>query len=596
MRDFSRRRLKQVEKKAFFCYCNDGHMNFLFLQYFFSAAALLLCLAAIVVTAYKPYSEERQLLIVFEVSGIVTVFGHLAMVQSPHVSLDLLIFSIKLQYLGSCLAYGIFLIFVFRYFEIAIPKIFEWCLAAITVVFFAVIMTFDKHQLFYHTYYLKIVSGVTVLGKTYGIFHTLYKIFMMLCALTYGIILLTRFRMKNKMRMQRNILITLVALIPAISYVFENFVQCDPLKGTTIGIFVASAICLYLIVRQKVLNLSFRAWQLVIDSIDDAFMTLDKYHCLESYNASALKLFPNLKTVKLHQVLRDTLPELEEIFADIYPDEEIEHTDFVCKGKSYNPSIRTIFDSNENPAGFILQLRNVTAEREKERVLENYNKSLLSQVAMQTLRLEDLQDDMIRGFATLAEDHNLVMGKHVRRTSSYAWILATQLKYMHAHSDVIDDQWIERLRKVMPLHDIGKITISDLILNKPGKLTADEFETIKTHTTAGSDIIQMIMKNSDKKFLSAASNVARYHHEKWNGSGYPEKLSHTDIPLEARIASVADIFDTIVSKRAYKEPSLPEEAFHIIESESGRQFDPEIVRAFVKCEDEILQIYNDLKD
>lgn len=571
-------------------------MNFLILQYFFSAAALLLCIVAILVTTYKPYSEEQRLLIVFEVSGIVTVFGHLAMVQNTHTSLDLLIFSIKMQYLGSCLAYGVFLVFLLRYFEIKIPKIFEWFIVAITVTYFSVIMTFDKHTLFYKTYYLEVVNGVTILSKTYGIFHTLYKIFMACCALAYAIILVTRFRMKNKIRMKRNILITLAALIPAIGYVFENVFHAEPLKETTICIFIASIICLYLIVRQKFLDLSFRAWKIVIDSIDDAFITVDKYHCLESYNAAALRLFPNLQKIKIHQTLRRALPEIESIFADIHPDEKTEHEDFVSDEHCYNPSIRTIFDSSEEPAGFVLQLKNVTAEREKERMLQNYNNSLSSQVSMQTLRLVDLQDDMIRGFATLAEDHNLVMGKHVRRTSSYAWLVATQMKYMHLYDDIIDDRWIERLRKVMPLHDIGKITISDLILNKPGRLTDDEFEIIKTHTTAGGEIIEMVMKNNDKEFLQTASNVARYHHEKWNGLGYPKKLFKNAIPLEARIASVADVFDTIVSKRSYKEPTSPEEAFHIIENEAGKQFDPDVVQAFVNCENEILQVYNELKD
>jgi HD-GYP domain-containing protein (c-di-GMP phosphodiesterase class II) len=142
-----------------------------------------------------------------------------------------------------------------------------------------------------------------------------------------------------------------------------------------------------------------------------------------------------------------------------------------------------------------------------------------------------------------------------------------------------------------PLHDVGKINVSDLILNKPGKLTDEEFEIMKTHTTAGGNIIASIIdKIPDSDYLLEAKNLAMYHHEKWNGKGYPAGLAGEDIPLSARVMAVADVFDALISDRCYKKGFPYDKAFSIILEERGKQFDPKIVDAFFAAEDQILEV------
>ena len=168
-----------------------------------------------------------------------------------------------------------------------------------------------------------------------------------------------------------------------------------------------------------------------------------------------------------------------------------------------------------------------------------------------------------------------------------------ELKESNVYVDELTDIFVEDVVRSAPLHDIGKIQVPDAILNKPGRLTSDEFEIIKTHTTAGKEIITSainMVSEEDSGYLYEARNLAYCHHEKWNGSGYPQGLKGEEIPLSARIMAVADVFDALVSKRSYKEPFSFEEAINIIKESSGSHFDPKIVEAFLKAEPKIRKV------
>ena len=148
----------------------------------------------------------------------------------------------------------------------------------------------------------------------------------------------------------------------------------------------------------------------------------------------------------------------------------------------------------------------------------------------------------------------------------------------------LSEDYIRNVMLAAPMHDIGKIKIPDSILNKPGKLTAEEFEIMKKHAAYGGDIIKKTITNVEEKaYCDVAYNIARYHHERYDGKGYPDGLKGTDIPLEARIMALADVYDALVSKRVYKDAFPKEKAIQIIEEGSGTQFDPALVPIFLDC-------------
>ncbi len=202
--------------------------------------------------------------------------------------------------------------------------------------------------------------------------------------------------------------------------------------------------------------------------------------------------------------------------------------------------------------------------------------------------ITQMQDNIIISLAYMVESRDQNTGNHIKRTAAIVEAIANELLVRKLPGYEVYDSCVENMRKSAPLHDIGKIAISDTILNKPDKLTKDEFDTIKTHTTIGREILHdALMGIEGNSYLAVAADMASYHHERWDGSGYPKGLKGEEIPLPARIMAVADVYDALVSKRSYKEPMTEQEACEIIKGLSGMQFDPVIVAIFLEIQPEL---------
>ena len=190
--------------------------------------------------------------------------------------------------------------------------------------------------------------------------------------------------------------------------------------------------------------------------------------------------------------------------------------------------------------------------------------------------------------ADLVENRDENTGGHIQRTAKYVEIIAKKLHSHNKYTDILTDSYIDDMVVAAPLHDVGKIHIPDAVLNKPGKLTDNEFRIMKTHAAAGGNIIDKVEESvGDIEYLRIAKEMAEYHHERMDGKGYPYGLRGQDIPLCARILAVADVFDALVSKRCYKDPMPLEIAFSIIEEEKGSHFDIDVANAFIECREEI---------
>lgn len=206
--------------------------------------------------------------------------------------------------------------------------------------------------------------------------------------------------------------------------------------------------------------------------------------------------------------------------------------------------------------------------------------------------LEHYHHEMVMGFATLVENKDDNTGGHIRRSSAYAVLIAKNLRKNEKYKNLITKDYIDNLEQSAQMHDIGKIGIPDAILQKPGKLTDEEFNKMKEHPVIGGEIIKDTFGHLfNGEYENMAFQVARHHHEKWNGKGYPDGLKGLDIPLCARIMAVADVFDAVSAKRCYRD-SLPlEECYSIILNGRGTDFDPDIVDAFMRDTDKVEEIY-----
>lgn len=221
------------------------------------------------------------------------------------------------------------------------------------------------------------------------------------------------------------------------------------------------------------------------------------------------------------------------------------------------------------------------------KMVENSRK-YTTEIQKQKERVSKMQNSMVVVLADMVESRDENTGMHIHKTAEYVRIILEKMKELGLHKDFITDKYVNNVVNSAPLHDIGKIKIPDHILNKPGKLTDEEFAIMKTHAAAGRDMIEKVIKQvPNSSYLREAKSIAAYHHEKWDGTGYPEGLSGIKIPFSARVMAVADVFDALVSKRIYK-PQMPiEKAFSIIREGAGSHFDPEIVEVFFAAQDEI---------
>ena len=238
-----------------------------------------------------------------------------------------------------------------------------------------------------------------------------------------------------------------------------------------------------------------------------------------------------------------------------------------------------------------------TLELEKYRSnLENMVKEQTEIITARTRRISQIQEQVIMGMATLIETRDNSTGKHVKNTKTYVRMLANELKNRDMYTDVLTEDYILNLCKAAPLHDVGKIKISDAILRKPARLTEEEYNAMKLHTVYGREIINEIIGGvEDPEYVKLAENIAMYHHERWDGTGYPIGLKGEDIPLCARIMALADVFDALYEERCYKEPIRPVyRIMQTLKDGRGTQFDPVLTDVFVSMEQDIKELLGEL--
>jgi response regulator RpfG family c-di-GMP phosphodiesterase len=240
--------------------------------------------------------------------------------------------------------------------------------------------------------------------------------------------------------------------------------------------------------------------------------------------------------------------------------------------------------------GYLFEVRDATQEQRALDILSDFNERLNHEVSDKTSHIEQMQRKIVLGMANMIENRDSNTGGHVKRTSDVIQILVQEIR---AQGYIpLDDTLAHDIVRAAPMHDLGKISIDSSILNKPGRLTEEEYAIMKTHSTTSGEMVMILLDGVEEEhFVKTAFHVARYHHERWDGRGYPEGLVGEMIPLEARIMAVADVYDALVSKRVYKEPMSFEMACKIMCEGMGTQFDPNMLMIFLGCREKLEAYY-----
>ncbi|MCQ2531850.1 MAG: HD domain-containing protein [Saccharofermentans sp.] len=334
-----------------------------------------------------------------------------------------------------------------------------------------------------------------------------------------------------------------------------------------------------------------------------AFDTKLNYMGSDNY---MLQIFPELRELEVGKPIRRYSKYLQENiitqvreFRDKVMDPNVvndnnEHFTFRLNGKYYDGKIQILKDYIHRIKGFTMVLKDETEHHEALSLSEKYNDTLTREVNEKTKQIRSIQARIILGMAQVVESRDLSTGGHVKRTSEVIKIFSQEL----LHADMgFDKRFLKFVERSAPMHDLGKIGVDDAILRWKGKYNDQQYAEMKKHAEIGAKMVRKILTGvEEEQFVRIAENIAHYHHEKVNGKGYPHGLVGNQIPIEARIMAIADVFDALVSKRCYKEEFSYDDAFEIIERDAGTHFDEDLVKVFMQCRTRLERYYDNERE
>jgi len=328
------------------------------------------------------------------------------------------------------------------------------------------------------------------------------------------------------------------------------------------------------------------------------YIVLDFKKRFLSCNLKAYEFFPELKDQRVDEALIEGTAVARLVYPMIHGYEKQGTTSkrfhidgITCMGEICHFSVSV----NGPKWGYVIDIRDATEEQKVFDLMSSYNDSLNKQVKDATDNIKNIQSKIVAGMANMIENRDDNTGGHVKRTSDIIRFVIEEIRNQGLMS--IDEEFAQDIIRAAPMHDLGKIIVENSILNKPGKLTDEEYEIMKMHSTKSGEMVMILLDGVEEEhFVKVAYNVARYHHERWDGRGYPEKLVGTMIPIEARIMAIVDVYDALVSKRSYKEAMSFEKATMIMCEGMGTQFDPNMRSVFLGCKDKLEDYYRNINE
>lgn len=534
---------------------------------------IVILIAELIYIFMQNPSRLQSLLSLLTFALLINFVGYLFEMRSTNMEMALN--SVKLIYLGKpFIILGMFL-FVMEYCRIQLPKPILAALITIHTGITILVFTCENHGLYYsHIAFTK--KGVfphLVLG--HGIIYILYLGFMFIYFIIF-ILTSTTYYKKVNTAIERTqirfifamILVCILSLILFLSGITQGY------DATLIGYLVATILLSIAMFKYRLFDTITLAKDEALDHYKDGIIVLNNNEEMLYLNQQALTIYPALKAFT-HNKQENALLEIRDIHnsgENLYFDNKIYSID--------NHQIV----KNNIIYGHMYILNDITDSY-------LYTSRLQKDVAEKTAHIQMIQRKITLGMADMVESRDSNTGGHVKRTSAIVKIFVEELKNCEYDSGY-SDSFFENVINAAPMHDLGKIAVADAILRKPGAFTPEEYEEMKTHAEKGAIIVQQVLSGiEDEEFLTIATNIAHYHHEKWNGTGYPAGLTGRNIPLEARIMALADVFDALVSKRCYKEKMSYENAFHIIEDSLDSHFDKELGLHFLSCRDKLIAYY-----
>lgn len=557
-----------------------------------SSLYLLTFIASVVMTGWFLLRNKKtdNLYVIFCLLVIINSLGRYLLSVSDNLWMALT--ANKLIYVGGCYC-PLFIVLALRQLcGIRISKVITGGMTLFSTVMMGFVLTIGHSDIYYKDVQLAEGDGYHYLIKTYGPAHSAYVAMVLLYGLLIVYYLIYAIRRRSHISVRTVSVISVMGMGVVIAYLLERLLK-SKVSYVSFG-YLAAAVCLvYLLERINIYDLTANIAGSVERLREYGYIEFDRKYRYVNANSYAKELFPAMEEewridapvpVSDSFLYREVVQWLKE---SSYKGSKM----IPVNGSYIQMSVRDIMRGRKHKAGYLVELIDRTSEQNYLNAIENYNSNLQKEVARKTADIVHIKDMMVLGMATMVESRDNSTGGHIRRTSRVVEIFSDRLSGCLDEFG-ISEEFLQMVIKAAPMHDLGKIAVPDSVLQKQGKFTAEEYEIMKRHSAEGARIVNDILKGVEsEEFVCVAVNVAHYHHEKWNGQGYPTGISGEEIPIEARIMALADVFDALVSKRCYKDAYSFDTAFGIIEESLGTQFDPELGRVFLMCRKELEQFY-----
>ena len=553
-------------------------------------------LVLIVISAGTEHSIHQTLLVMITA---IANGGYFALAMSR--TLEEALLANKLIYLGGMFMPMIFFLAVCEVSSIEVPRWLRLLMYGGQIIAYGVVCTIGYTKLYYVSATLIVDDGYGYLtDKVYGPGHVLYPVTMFGYLFASAGVLVYSMRRRNRVSLKNTLILVAAMAITSVSFVVERLFhfKWEIMPAIYNMIIVVLTIIMY---EAKI--------YLVDGSMDRRLSRYSKVGCITlnrklhfmGCNDFAIQIFPELKEYYLDypmpqdgSVLSDRIMLKLRMLLENGETRSVESSIVEIGENYYEYYVKPILSDGGRWHGFILVIADVTDRQKYLKMIEGYSRNLESEVKGKTMRIRQIQERTLLGMAQMVESRDLSTGGHVKRTSSVVAVFSRAL----LKSDLgLSQEFLRYVERSAPMHDLGKITVDDKILRKRGKFTPEEYEIMKTHSAEGAKIVAKILTGiEDEMFVRIATNVAHYHHEKVNGTGYPDHLVGEQIPIEARIMALADVFDALVSKRCYKEAFSYEKAFEIIREDSGSHFDKRLADVFLTCRQELEALYRSYEE
>ena len=503
------------------------------------------------------------------------------------------LFATCMIYLSGCYLPLLIMLIAFSLCHVKLLSKITFWLFVISTLLYLSILSIGSLPIFYKNITTEMVNGYIVVHREYGSAHLIFYIYIGALTITSFVTMIYAYLHKNDISKTVIILLFIPFLLAIVSYFGGHFFR-GKIEFTPLSYVLAQIIYLIIIHKICLYDIADTGIDSLIESGQTGFVSLDfKLRYLGS-NETARRFMPELNnlhtdvSILKNPLMQDTVVQWIKVFAD---DENIDRFHFNSDDKIYLVDINYLYDGTKK-RGYQLFITDDTQSQKYIDLLNKFNTNLQNEVDLKTNHIVEMHNQFILGMATMVESRDNSTGGHIRRTSDIVRILIEEMTRKNELQ--LSAEFCKDIIKAAPMHDLGKIAVDDQILRKPGRFTDEEYEIMKRHSAEGAKIIAQILKDSDDlHFKQIAENVAHYHHEKYDGSGYPEGLKGEDIPLEARIMAIADVYDALVSKRVYKESMSFEDANKIMTESFGSHFDKKLESYYLVAREKFENYYRE---